>query len=185
MRLCPYPLRVACAVALLTSAVSGQNISAVSSSLKIRPADQVAVQSSIALHAARNEFEAFQIAILGGANGFAGVTVTTANLTLVGGTATIPASEVRAYHEATLNFSNQSSLDGAPGQWRDALVPAQDDGVAAFKDPTTQRWQLQLSTGEARTSAVGFPINVAANTNEVVWIDIHVPKGQLAGTKAR
>ena len=164
------------ATAVVTAApVFAQSITAVRSSIKIRPTDNPPSQAAITLHAAGNEFEAFQVVVFGGPPpGLSGVTVTLPTLTQ--GSASIPASEVRLYHEGTLKFTNRSSPEGASGQWRDPLIPAQEDGLAVQN--SNGAWSLVTSVGEQRNE---FPISVAPNQNEVVWIDIHVPPTQTPG----
>lgn len=154
--------------------VAAAQVNAVRSSLKVRPTDSVAVANSIELRAGKNEFEAFQVVIAGGASGRTSVNVTAPTLQREGGSETIPADDVRLYREHTINFTSRSNPEGATGDWRDALIPKVEDGVAV-SSPTGSEI---ASTNEARN---GFPFNIAANRNEVVWVDIHVPATQASG----
>src|SRR5215813_13767324 len=126
--------------------------------LKIRPTDAPPTETSAEIHAAQNEFEAFQIFVSGPA---LGVSVTPPTLTGPSGTI-IPASEVRLYREGYQNITTPSNIEGGTGLWPDALIPDVDE-VA----------------NEKRNA---FPFDVPAGENRVVWVEVHVPSGQPIGT---
>ncbi len=169
-------------LALCAPATSwGQTVTAVTSSLKLRPSDRPSVVSSFEMHAAHNEFQAFQL-VVSSPSALSSVTLDPLTLTLDGGTTTIPASEVRYYREAYTVVNQASNAEGAyyaPGSGSripDALIPAQEDGAAMFNNAGT--WTEGTSTGETRNA---FPTSVAANDNLIVWVEVHVLPSQTVG----
>ncbi|HEX3587711.1 MAG TPA: hypothetical protein VH024_17050 [Candidatus Angelobacter sp.] len=163
------------------AALWAQSVTAVTSSLKLRPSDRPPVVSSIEIHAAHNEFQAFQL-VVSNSTALSSVTVDQPTLTLDGNTTTIPASEVRLYREAYVTVNQPSNSEGAyyaPGSGSripDALIPAQENGAAMFNNAGT--WTEGTSTGETRNA---FPFSLPANDNLIVWVEVHVPVGQTAG----
>ena len=127
-----------------------------SSSEKVRPSASARALTPAALTAAKNEFEAFQVAVTADAGAISGATVTATALT---GPQTIPAP--RLFREAIITLANPSSNDGATGDFPDALVPDVDDVV-----------------GEKRNA---FPFDVPANQTRVVWVEVHVPADAQPG----
>ena len=123
---------------------------------KIRPSAPARALASASLAAARNEFEAFQIVVTGGATN---VRATAGNLT---GPGTL--GGVRLYREGLINLTQASALDGATGRWPDALVPAVDE-----------------LTGQARNA---FPFSVPAGESRAVWVELHVPADASPGAYA-
>jgi hypothetical protein len=124
---------------------------------KIRPSAAPRAAPSARLSAARNEFEAFQIAIAGPA---ANVRASASALTGAGGTI----GGVRLYREALINLANASALDGGTGRWPDALVPDVDE-VA----------------GERRNA---FPFQVPTGETRAVWVEVLVPAAAAPGEYA-
>jgi hypothetical protein len=137
---------------------SSLNVTVGNAMLKIHPTDAPPTATSAEIHAAQNEFEAFQLVISGPAPG---VSVTPPTLTGPNG-AIIPASEVRLYREGYQNIITPSNIEGGTGLWPDALIPDVDE-VA----------------NEKRNA---FPFDVPAGENRVVWVEVHVPAGQPIGT---
>ena len=166
---------------LLSTSSRAQTITAVTSSLKLRPSDRPALVSNFEIRAAHNEFQAFQL-VVSSSTALSSVSVDPPTLTLDGGTTTIPASEVRLYREAYITVNQASNAEGAyyaPGAGSripDALIPAQEDGAAIFNNAGT--WTEGQSTGETRNA---FPFSLPANDNLIVWVEVHVPPGQTAG----
>jgi List-Bact-rpt repeat protein/glycosyl hydrolase family 123/3-keto-disaccharide hydrolase len=179
--------KVLWAAALIALALSApaalwaQSVTAVTSSLKLRPSDRQPLVSSIEIHAAHNEFQAFQL-VVSNSTTLSSVSVDPPTLTLDGSTTTIPASEVRLYREAYVVVNQASNAEGAyyaPGSGSripDALIPAQEDGAAMFNNAGT--WSEGASTGETRNA---FPFSLPANDNLIVWVEVHVPAGQTPG----
>jgi hypothetical protein len=138
------------AVALAAPARSAQVWTA-GATEKIRPGAAARATSEVRISAARNEFEAFQIAVTGAA------TNVRASATLSG-----PGEiGVRLFREALITLGSPSALDGATGAWPDALVPAADE-VA----------------GEARNA---FPLSVPSGESRAIWAEVHVPADAVAG----
>jgi hypothetical protein len=125
--------------------------------LKIHPNDVAGFETVAEIAAAQNEFEAFQVVIIGPASG---VSVTPPTLIGPGGAA-IPAGEVRLYREAYLNITTPSNLEGGTGPWPDALIPDIDE-----------------IANEKRNA---FPFDVPAGENRVIWVEVHVPQDQTPG----
>jgi uncharacterized protein (TIGR03382 family) len=121
---------------------------------KIRPTAAPRPFAPAAISAARNEFEAFQIAVVGPATG---VSATSSALS---GPAQIAAP--RLFREAIICLANASGPDGATGDFPDALVPDVDDVV-----------------GERRNA---FPFDVPAGETRVLWAEVHVPSDAAPGT---
>jgi hypothetical protein len=170
------------AVTLFASApVWAQSVTAVTSSLKLRPSDRPALVSSFEIRAAHNEFQAFQL-VVSSPSALSSVALDPLTLTLDGGATTIPASEIRLYREAYTVVNQASNAEGAyyaPGSGSripDALIPAKEDGAAMFNNAGT--WTEGTSTGETRNA---FPFSLPANDNLIVWVEVHVPPGQTAG----
>jgi uncharacterized protein (TIGR03382 family) len=118
-----------------------------------RPPGAPAAAAGAALSAAKNEFEAFQIAIAGPA------TAVSATATALAGPAEI--APPRLFREALIEVKTPSSVDGGTGFYPDALVPDVDDVV-----------------GEKRNA---FPFDVPAGQTRALWVEIHVPKDAAAG----
>jgi len=115
------------------------------------------------LHAARNEYVAFQVMITASSRDLHGVDVACGDLR--GGAGVIPSSNVRLFREHYLHVTEPStSMYGeqsttGPGWYPDPLVP------------------LEAPDG-------GAPFDVQNGDNQGVWVDIHVPEGTPAGDYA-
>lgn len=146
-------------------AVAAPTAVAVTSAQMIRPTDAPAGASSIALSAARNEFESTQIVVRDAAASLAGVDVTVAGVLRGPDGATIDAASattvyLEAYYDVT-GYSSDGDLGGAKGRFADALIPRVDPYF------------------HERRSA--FPVDVPAGENRVAWIDLLVPAAAPAG----
>jgi hypothetical protein len=126
-----------------------------SSTEKIRPQTRAPqpLPGAAVLTAARNEFEAFQVAVTGAASG---VSVTASPLS---GPGTIDAP--RLYREELISVWNASAADGAVGAFPDALVPDVDE-----------------FDGQKRKA---FPFTVPAGETRVVFVEYQVPVGAAPG----
>lgn len=94
------------------------------SAVKIRPSDSPGSGRSIHIKAAKNEYEAFQVAVTAPA-GLKSVNVLVSSLTGAGGT--ISSENIRLYREAYMNVVTPSHIfDGEAGLWPDPLIPATD-----------------------------------------------------------
>jgi uncharacterized protein (TIGR03382 family) len=136
-------------------AASAASVWTAIASEKIRPDAKPRATTEATLAAARNEFEAFQVVISGGARS---VSVEAAPLVSADGAIT----DVKLFREDFINVRTPSALDGATGRWPDALVPAVDDVV-----------------GEQRNA---FPFDVGDGESRAVWVEYYVPRGTAPGT---
>ncbi len=125
----------------------------VSSTEKVRPSASAVPLVGAELAAARNEFEAFQIAVAGPLSGVS------ATATAFTGPAELPAP--RLFREAIITLANPSGPDGVTGSFPDALVPDVDDVV-----------------GEKRNA---FPFEVPAGEARALWVEAFVPAGAPPG----
>ena len=129
--------------------------------VKIRDDSPVPASTTIALDAAKNEYEPFQIVVAGPVTDLA-----VAKATLVkddDASVTLPASDIRLYQEGRYYVLYASSTEGASGYWPDPLIP-----------------DVDAYAGEPRNAFVHF--DVPANVTRAVWVDVRVPPDQPAGT---
>jgi len=119
------------------------------STLKIRPTRSVGEKRSIIIKAARNEYESFQISVLGPATL---MDVVPGDLE---GPGTIPSRYIKIYREDLINISKVSNYDGEKGWWPDALIPKKD----VFEEETRN----------------AFPLIIPSGKNRTIWIDVFVP----------
>ncbi|HEX6838438.1 MAG TPA: glycoside hydrolase domain-containing protein, partial [Polyangia bacterium] len=150
--------RVTLVAALLVgSSAFAQSAWTASATRKIRPGDAAGSATSATLEAARNEFEAFHVVLSGGGAGAKAVTVAADPLTSADGTI----SDVRVFREGMYNVGTPSNIQGATGAWPDAMIPAVDE-----------------IDNQPRNA---FPVDVAANQQQPVFVEYHVQEGAAAG----
>ena len=132
---------------------------------RVRPADAPGAARSVVVKAARNEYAPFQIVVRAGGAGLRGVTASAGDLG--GKSGRISAANITLYREHYVEVRTPSpkSKEGA-GWYPDALIP--------FLDPATGR-----SPVKSRFSAA--PFDVAADSNQPLWVDVWVPKGATPG----
>ena len=160
-------------VPLAASGASTTLAGILDSTLKPTPTNPGPFKSSVTLWSAKNEFELFHVVLFGGNRG---VSITLPSLTLVGGTAQIPAAEVRIYEEQPITFTQPSGIEGRSGAWPDALVPYGPDTEPGLR-LSSGSWQEVLTT-ETRRS---FPVNIARNATRTFLVEVHVPPGTSTG----
>ncbi|MBI5543543.1 MAG: DUF4091 domain-containing protein [Deltaproteobacteria bacterium] len=153
-------LAFAPALLLMTSGAAQPVVWVTHATAKIRPSDAPGTGSSADIKAARNEFEAFQVALHGGASGLTGVRAAAPTLAGPAGHA-IPAANVRLYREALLNTPYASTMESSAGEWPDPLVPDIDE-----------------TANEQRNA---FPFDVPPERNRALWIEVLVPVDAMAG----
>lgn len=130
--------------------------------IKIRDTSPVP-SPTIALDAARNEYEPFQIVIAGGAAGIRDVHVAKVALVNVADSSIVlDIQNIRMFQEGRYNVRWASAAEGDAGYWPDPLIP----DVDAYDQ-------------QQRHAFVGF--DIAANQTRAVWVDIRVPVDQPAG----
>jgi len=152
------------AVTIVATLLAGSSVAlaqsawTASATQKIRPGDAAGTGTSATLEAARNEFEAFHVVLAGGGAGAKSVTVAADALSgPSGGTIT----DVRVFREGMYNVGTPSNVQGAAGAWPDAMIPAVDE-----------------IDNQPRNA---FPVDVAANQQQPVFVEYHVPQGAAAG----
>lgn len=147
-------------LSLASSAAADVTVGVAPSSQKVRPADKPMTTPGATLLAAKNEFEAFQIVLAGGA---AQTDMVTAKVSkaLSGAGGPIPDANVTLYAEQYYDVAVPSNDEGAAGKWPDPLVPDVD---TYFQEKRN-----------------AFPISVPAGETRVVWVDILVPQTQAPG----
>ena len=150
-----FPLHVFIFLFLLSSQSNALTVWTTHSTEKIRPTDDNRTTTDAVIKAAKNEFEAFQVIVVGPAEN---VTATAASL--AGNDGTIPKPFL--YREEYMDCENMSGPDGATGRWPDALIPDTD-----------------AVTGEKRNA---FPFDVPSGENRVIWVEVLVPQNATAGT---
>jgi len=132
---------------------------------KIRPFDQAPANAPKAayLKAARNEFEAFQIALRSELNDCEGVDVEVSDFRQTGG-ARIPGGTVTIYAEQFIDLAKPSSVDGGTGLWPDALIPR------------TDRY--------AHERRNAFPLTLHRGATQPLWFEVYVPDNAAPGNYA-
>lgn len=129
--------------------------------VKIRPTARPRPSSAAELRAARNEYEAFQIAIRAGDRALIGLRVRVEDFVGPEGARLAADQATTLYREAFINLRHPSGPEGSPGPWPDALIP-----------------DVDRYAGERRNA---FPFNLAAGTLGAVWVEIRVPAQARAG----
>ena len=143
------------------------------STRKPTPSNGGPFASSVTLWSAKNEFELFHVVLFGGNKG---VSITLPTLTLAGGTAQIPAAEVRIYEELPITFTQPSGIEGKSGAWPDALLPYGPDTEAGLRLSSGSWQEVQIT--ETRRS---FPVSIARNATRTFLVEIRVPPGTPTG----
>jgi hypothetical protein len=114
--------------------------------------------TSVAIAAARNEYEPFRLVVTAGDQPLSDVTVAVSDLT---GPGVIAAANVTLYREHYLDIETPSYRSTAPpGRYPDPLIP--------FVDPDTGR-DIVGALYDAS------PFSVAGGENQGVWADVYVP----------
>jgi glycosyl hydrolase family 123 len=143
------------------AASPGVRVGLVHGTMKVRPGTPVPGATRIALEAARNEFEPYQVVVGGGARGAKAITARAGPLERVDGAARIGVENVRLYREVLYEALRRSNVEGGRGAWPDALVP-----------------DVDAYDGQRRNA---FPFDVPPGESRAVWVDVYVPKGTPAG----
>lgn len=144
------------------------------------PGDAKAAEIS----AARNEYEPLRIIIRAGAQGLTDVRATASDLT--GPAGRIAAKNIALFREHYIDVFQPSRASKAPTGWYpDALIPLDSD-----KDRATNSHGDNENRNENGDRAVvqypAQPMNVEANMNQGVWVDVYIPRdtapGEYSGT---
>ena len=156
---------------LLAKLLQAQSAWVVDSLQRVGMTDAAGATTSIALHAAKGEYESFQAIVHAPASSLTITSLTASNLTGPSG-ATILQQAFTFYREYYVNVATISgpnlggtNLSMGPGWYPDPLIP--------FKDP---------ATGQALNGTYkAVPYALAGNHNQPFWIDINVPRTAVAG----
>jgi hypothetical protein len=149
-----------------TTVGDGLSVWVVPSLVRVLPATQPGANLDAALHAARGEYQSFQIAIQApAASQLTNVNVSVTDLT-GDENQVIPSSNITLYREQYVQVTK-----GSP-DWGGANRPAgpgfYPDGLIPFLDP---------DTGQPLSGAplVAVPFSVSPGQNQVLWVDVYVP----------
>ena len=153
--------------------------------VKIQPDTPVNSKHAIAIAAAKNETEPFQIIISSPNRKLEDVTVSVSDLEDEQGNK-ISSSKIKLYRQEYIFVRNPSPYSPySPGWWPDALVPFVNpyDGKSVptmqlVRDGNAESKKYRLSGARFP----GTPFSVWPLRNQPVWGDIHVPKDAVAGT---
>ena len=129
---------------------------------KIHPFDAAPPDAgrAVAIKAARNEFEPFQVVLRAEGQDIDGVDIEVTDLR--GQMGVLPSdNNVSVYLERYLNLTLPSSIAGGTGEWPDPLVP-----------------RVDRYANEKRNA---FPFKLIRGRNQPVWIDVYVPLSTPAG----
>ena len=123
---------------------------------KIRPDDRPPenAKNPAQLYASRNEFESFQAIFRAEGQNIQAADIEISDLKSPGG-GQIPKTNVMVYFERYLDLPQPSSIEGAAGEWPDALIPRID------------RYEKEKRNA--------FPFNLTRGRNQPIWIEVYVP----------
>ena len=133
---------------------------------RVQPHDPPVVAPSIAISAARNEYEPFQVIVYAGSGDLKTVRARATDLRAQDGS-TVSSANITLYREQYVHVTQMSprSTEGE-GWYPDALVP--------FVNTSP------VIPGE-RARFRGAPFDVDDNSNQPVWVDVYVPKATPPG----
>jgi hypothetical protein len=133
--------------------------------------DPATGSNKMALWAARGEYESFQVVVRAPASGLTNVRVSASALTGEGHRV-IAKSNLQLFREYYVHvFQGSPDAGGSnrplgPGWYADALIPFAAEDKKTSVHPATMQ---------------ANPFDLAANTNQPIWIDVFVPRGSEAG----
>ena len=136
----------------------------------------------IKIFGARNEIIAFQLIIETDSKGIDRLSVALPVLSQKGGKARInytpPALDPTNYVNRPIQIFSENYMKVETASHAEWVYPV--DSPAAPKNPTG--WKpVQLVPENARSGRGGFPLNVQANSNQPIWIEIYTDKNLPAG----
>ena len=155
-------------------------LEALNSMQRLSPSGIESGEPSVALKAARNEYEAFQVVITAGSqNHLRNVRIHVSDL--VNGSETIDKTNLEVFREHNVYLAHSSPrAELPPGLYPDPLLP--------FINPVTgdsirSNEKLRAPDGEPlrtpRYSA--YPIHIYPGQHCILWIDVYVPAQTVAG----
>jgi len=140
---------------------------------RVGPTDAPGSTTSVMIHAARGEFQSFQIAIQAPDGGLTNVNFSVSKLA-GSRDAVISAANLILYRESYITVKHHSPTYNGPPNLPITDVQTFPDALIPFLDPATGK-----PPEEAEFKAV--PINLQAGRNAVFWVDVFVPRGAVAG----
>jgi hypothetical protein len=140
---------------------------------RVGPTDAPGSRTNVMIHAARAEFQSFQVAIQAPEGGLTNVNFLVSDLVGSNG-AVISAQDLVAYREFYVTVKHHSPTYNGPPNLPITNVRTFPDALIPFIDPATGKPPV-----DAKYRAV--PFDLAARHNAVMWIDVFVPRGTLPG----
>jgi hypothetical protein len=150
------------ALAITTPALSKPQVWVAPSLVRVGPTTPAGNAGAITLHAAKGEYESFQIIVRATGGDLASVNVTGS---FAGGL------QVTLYREHYVRVSGAYGSDGPNAPEGDGWYP---DGLIPFTDPDTGRG---LSG-----SLKAVPFDLPMGRNQPIWVDVYVPRTTRAGS---
>lgn len=139
----------------------GLQVKAIGLLERFAPFEPVVGTDSVAIFAARNEYEGFQFVITAGQAGAANVQVSLSPLRSAAGDVI---EGVEVFRERYVKVSTPSPHSPyAPQSWPDILLPAAN------------------TSPDVSSAYRAFPQNLSAGENLPVWVDVHVPAATKPG----
>ena len=140
---------------------------------RVGPTDAPGSRTNVVIHAARGEFQSFQVAIQAPGRRLTNVNFSVSKLVGSHGAA-ISAANLILYREFYLTVKRHSPTYNGPPNLPITKVRTFPDALIPFLDPATGKPPV-----EAEFRAV--PLDLAAGHNAVFWVDVFVPRGTTAG----
>ncbi|MDQ2775449.1 MAG: putative Ig domain-containing protein [Acidobacteriota bacterium] len=172
MRGAVLPLLLSICIGTLQAQQSSPTVWTASSLARIGQNSPAGSSNNINLYEAKDETYSFQIGVQNSSGTLTVNNVTTSGLIGPGG-ATISGSDIVLYREQYVSvpalpgyLSGGPNAPGSAGMYPDGLIP--------FIDPET-------GVAPVGGSIHSVPFDVVAGTNQVLWVDVHVPVGSPAG----
>lgn len=144
-----------------------------SSLQRVGPTDAAGSRTDVMIHAARGEFQSFQVAVQAPEGGLTKVNFSVSKLAGSDG-AVIPSANLIPYRESYITVKQHSPTYNGPPNLPITNVQTFPDALIPFIDPVTGKPPV-----EAEFRAV--PVNLKAGHNTVFWVDVFVPLGTVAG----
>ena len=140
---------------------------------KIQPTTAAATTTSITLATYRDAYVSAQIAVQGKVGHLEGVTLSMAGDLSDGAGHTLTKDNIAFFREFLIDFTHLPAGNVTGNSPVPTSSPTNDGNIPDPLIPLVDPY-----TG----ANAGQPFNVAENTNQPVFVDVHVPKGLTAGT---
>lgn len=140
---------------------------------RVGPTDAPGVRTDVKIHAARGEYESFQVAVQAPGGGLTNVSFSVSELVGPRGEELSPANVI-LYREWYVTVKRHSPTYNGPPNLPITNVGTFPDALIPFIDPATDEPPL-----EPKIRAV--PFDLAAGHNAVFWVNVFVPRGPAEG----